>query len=1393
MDLRTAALVLPVLLAPMPASAQLLSDPFSTIDPAPNWSASASQDSGVDMAERAGRLEFTCDPGLGPDAASAYYSSRSWFLVPDFGYDSGTIIETKIKVDFRCASTSVGAVEGASEGLLINIVDKGTGDPDLSATPYVTIFLGVTRQDGVMRREFRISHQGWEGEEVHCRAFAPIGSSNFVDADGQPVATIGTQGSFYLRRVSEQGWTVSTTSYLPQAAIRGSLPPYIDGYGVAVQLGGSSQDGDGVNPGEMWFDNFNIVSGRLVRPPAGFQASDGLTPGAVVLDWTNGQNLTALAVYRTSGPGCTLEGAERVSPILAPSVTSFTDHTAQTGQAVRYLLAASFSNDQAYELPEAPDGENGDVLKLCDDGWRGIGAPTIVNAQDGLRSDGVALSWSPVAGASSYEVLRKQVSAVPVSLGTTEAASFLDETATPGAVYSYAVRALTDSGPGATSTFDPGWRNVEPPTLTIGDGSTAGVPLAWTPVVGATSYRVERGTTWEQMAPVATITTTSHLDTTAVRGTAYRYRIRVITPAGLSNASTMGPETGIGWRRLAAPASVVATDATRSDGIAVSWTAVPGATSYVVHRDFGAVDGYSTVVSATSWLDRWVPPGSAIQYTVRAVAPANTVFETDYPPSTSDVGTRGAVNSTNITGLEATDGLPAVVRLRWSPVRPAGQANYRITRSIGSSAPVTLGEVTEWEFDDSSAVPGTVYNYRVASIIGGVVGTASAANSGWSGVEPPSGLTASAGSSSASVDLSWPAVSGASAYRVYRRSGTSAYSLVKTTPLTAWSDTTAVRGVLYTYQVRSMTAAGETVGGELSNVQGWRNVPSPTNVQATDGTSVVHVGISWSASTGASGYRVYRYVPDPNNPAVPLMELVAQTTTTSTTDVLAEPGVAYDYEVVAFTPAGDSPASARNAGWRNIPPPAGMTASDGSAYDKVEVTWGPQDGAAGYAVYRQVSGSSYELLDETTSTTFDDLTAPIGVSKTYAVRSLTPAGQSALSTTNAGWACTEGPAQVTATGGDFSGGDPGRPDGVLVSWTSVPGAISYRVIRTGTYDENRLLTTTALTSHMNTTALPGKGYYFEIVPVFPAGPAPQVSGTAIDWGERRIAEATNVQATDGTRPNDVRITWTGPSAASIAPGTIATYKIERTQCDPSSEDFCWEFLSSDNASPYLDTTAEPGVTYQYRVIVSVNLNPQSGTADSAASAPDEGYRASGFLAVGPSSNGQGQAGEPSLDAGMGSAGSGAAGSASGDGPGADTEWRTSTHMARWLQELAPLDRAEAIQTLLGWVDAPDCDSLQERVAHLVENADELEGRYSAEELAFLATTEDDLPGVCRYFQGDIDGDGTVSPRDQAIFEDAWTSQRFLEADLDRNGALDVADLLIALVRFAEAQAIDLPD
>ena len=1393
MDLRTAALVLPVLLAPMPASAQLLSDPFSTIDPAPNWSASASQDSGVDMAERAGRLEFTCDPGLGPDAASAYYSSRSWFLVPDFGYDSGTIIETKIKVDFRCASTSVGAVEGASEGLLINIVDKGTGDPDLSATPYVTIFLGVTRQDGVMRREFRISHQGWEGEEVHCRAFAPIGSSNFVDADGQPVATIGTQGSFYLRRVSEQGWTVSTTSYLPQAAIRGSLPPYIDGYGVAVQLGGSSQDGDGVNPGEMWFDNFNIVSGRLVRPPAGFQASDGLTPGAVVLDWTNGQNLTALAVYRTSGPGCTLEGAERVSPILAPSVTSFTDHTAQTGQAVRYLLAASFSNDQAYELPEAPDGENGDVLKLCDDGWRGIGAPTIVNAQDGLRSDGVALSWSPVAGASSYEVLRKQVSAVPVSLGTTEAASFLDETATPGAVYSYAVRALTDSGPGATSTFDPGWRNVEPPTLTIGDGSTAGVPLAWTPVVGATSYRVERGTTWEQMAPVATITTTSHLDTTAVRGTAYRYRIRVITPAGLSNASTMGPETGIGWRRLAAPASVVATDATRSDGIAVSWTAVPGATSYVVHRDFGAVDGYSTVVSATSWLDRWVPPGSAIQYTVRAVAPANTVFETDYPPSTSDVGTRGAVNSTNITGLEATDGLPAVVRLRWSPVRPAGQANYRITRSIGSSAPVTLGEVTEWEFDDSSAVPGTVYNYRVASIIGGVVGTASAANSGWSGVEPPSGLTASAGSSSASVDLSWPAVSGASAYRVYRRSGTSAYSLVKTTPLTAWSDTTAVRGVLYTYQVRSMTAAGETVGGELSNVQGWRNVPSPTNVQATDGTSVVHVGISWSASTGASGYRVYRYVPDPNNPAVPLMEPVAQTTTTSTTDVLAEPGVAYDYEVVAFTPAGDSPASARNAGWRNIPPPAGMTASDGSAYDKVEVTWGPQDGAAGYAVYRQVSGSSYELLDETTSTTFDDLTAPIGVSKTYAVRSLTPAGQSALSTTNAGWACTEGPAQVTATGGDFSGGDPGRPDGVLVSWTSVPGAISYRVIRTGTYDENRLLTTTALTSHMNTTALPGKGYYFEIVPVFPAGPAPQVSGTAIDWGERRIAEATNVQATDGTRPNDVRITWTGPSAASIAPGTIATYKIERTQCDPSSEDFCWEFLSSDNASPYLDTTAEPGVTYQYRVIVSVNLNPQSGTADSAASAPDEGYRASGFLAVGPSSNGQGQAGEPSLDAEMGSAGSGAAGSASGDGPGADTEWRTSTHMARWLQELAPLDRAEAIQTLLGWVDAPDCDSLQERVAHLVENADELEGRYSAEELAFLATTEDDLPEVCRYFQGDIDGDGTVSPRDQAIFEDAWTSQRFLEADLDRNGALDVADLLIALVRFAEAQAIDLPD
>lgn len=1386
------------------ASAQILSESFSDATPGPNWTAEASRATGVSMAELAGRLQFTCDAGPGvDDEAAAFYSSKDWILNPFYGNGGDIGTEIKVRVAFKCPSTTAGSAANATKGLRFLVSSRRTTVQPSGLREGLSVFLGVGTFDGVPMRELRIGFLNSAGDEtIYRHATAPLGSSAFIDrTTGEPVATIGTQGALFVRRTVAGEWTVSTTSYLPAASLiqpmqlwgLGESGSFYEGHGLTFHLGGQHTNGTGVGSGEMWFDNFVIEMGRLVRPPSNAVATDGGNTNGITISWTPGFNVTGYGVFRIGVPQCEISGpdapdgpTELISPFLPASATSFTDYNATPGQTYHYIVGATIF-DEDYDVSSVQSlGEY--LLLACDEGWRGTTAPPAVRAEDGVGTDGVQVHWAAVAGAANYRILRKQGTGAAEPVGTSTETSFLDSSALPGIVYQYAVRVITASGDGAISPFDAGWRNVTAPTLTIGDGSTAGVPLSWTAVAGATTFRVERGTTWSQMATLATVASTSFVDTTAVQGTVYWYRIRAMTVGGASQTTEGGPESGRGWRRLAAPATVTATDATRTDGIKVSWAAVPGATAYVLSRpyDFGG-DGVSVTVTSTSYLDRWVAPGSTHTYSVRAIAAANSVLETDYPPVTSDSGTRGNVTATSIQGLEASDGYSYQVSLRWSPVRPLGAATYRVSRAAGSGAAVVLGETDQWQYLDNSAVPGVVYSYRVTAIVGGLTGAQSSPSTGWMGAPQPTGVLATKGSSTSAVTVTWDGVASASKYRVYRKTATSAYVAIGTPTATSWSDTTAVRGTPYIYQVRSVTAAGETVGGELYNQPGWRNVVAPANVQASDGTSLTGVVVTWTASTGATSYRVYRHLGESS-------VLVGQATSATITDAFAVPGVPYEYDVVAMTPAGASATSGRNTGWRNIAAPQGLSASDGSEYDQVRLRWGPVAGADGYAVYRLVSGTTVELLGETLTESFDDLTAPTGIAKSYTVRALTAAGASAASSANTGWACAIGPEAVSATGGYSKDGqpvDPALTNGISITWDAVPGALTYRVIRHGTYDEDRLIATKTTTSHLDTTALPGKSYYFDIIPVFPAGPAPRVYK---GWtsGYRDIALPTNVQASNN-RPNDVRITWTPPAAALISPGTIATYVIQR-QSGENPEEFSWETIGSKTTSPYVDLTAEPGMTYWYRVAVVVNINPESGPVQSNGSAPDTGVRVAGFQGGGTGSDGSGGDDQSqSLVAGGSLPEFGADSPEGSPDPDEGGGWVRCNPVAQWLLELPAADRAPAADALLTAAGAPDCATLESRLWGMGGLSSLHMGPYLDSELDLLAIESNGVSAACRMLLGDIDGDGSVTFLDFQCFSEAWIDGRLMQADLDRNGNIDVNDLVIASLRVSLAATEQLAD
>ena len=244
-----------------------------------------------------------------------------------------------------------------------------------------------------------------------------------------------------------------------------------------------------------------------------------------------------------------------------------------------------------------------------------IARPTAVNATDGTSTVNVTITWTAAAGATGYRVMRAPGTGLAVQIGTTPGATtFVDTTATPGISYTYSVKTITANGDSAPSATNTGWRNVSVPTgLVATDGtSTANVTLTWTKVTGANGYYVIRtlpGGAATTIATIASGTTVTYADTSVTAGVVATYQLKARTPAGSTGSSAS--ETG--WRNLAAPANVAATDGTSTIKVRVSWSAVNGATGYYVIRTLpgGAATTIATIASGTTVFfdDTTIAPG----------------------------------------------------------------------------------------------------------------------------------------------------------------------------------------------------------------------------------------------------------------------------------------------------------------------------------------------------------------------------------------------------------------------------------------------------------------------------------------------------------------------------------------------------------------------------------------------------------------------------------------------------------------------------------------------------------------------------------------------------------------------------------------------------------------
>src|ERR1039457_29313 len=676
--------------------------------------------------------------------------------------------------------------------------------------------------------------------------------------------------SFQMTSAAADGMTFVIQNGAATALGTGGVGLGCEGIGnsVAVKFDIYNNAGEGTDSTGMYLD------GAVPTVPAVDMTSSGvsLLSGDVMnvqLSY-NGTTLTLTITDASTLKSFTTNWTVSI-PTTVGNTTALVGFTGGTGglTAIQDIQSWTYSTGSSTNPPAAPTN-------------------LVATAGNGQ----VGLSWSASSGATSYNVQRATTSGGPyTTIASPTTASYTDTGLTNGTTYYYVASAVNTAGESANSSqVSATPQPAIPPTptnltATAGNGQ---VGLSWSAASGATSYNVKRATT--SGGPYTTIgspTTASYTDTGLTNGTTYYYVVSAVNTAGQSTNSSQvsaTPQPAI----PPAPTNLVATAGNGQVGL--SWSGSSGATSYNVQRATTSGGGYTTIASptTTSYTDTGVTNGTTYYYVVAAVNTAGQSANSSQVSATPQPAIPPAP-----TNLVATAG-NGQVGLSWSASSGATSYNVKRWRTSGGGY-TTIGSPTTASYTDTGLTNGTTYYYVVSA-----VNTAGqSANSSQVSATPqpaippaPTNLVATAGNGQ--VGLSWSASSGATSYNVKRwRTSGGGYTTIGSPTTASYTDTGLTNGTTYYYVVSAVNTAGQSANSsQVSATPQPAIPPAPTNLVATAGNG--QVGLSWSASSGATSYNVKRWRTSGGG-----YTTIGSPTTASYTDTGLTNGTTYYYVVSA--------------------------------------------------------------------------------------------------------------------------------------------------------------------------------------------------------------------------------------------------------------------------------------------------------------------------------------------------------------------------------------------------------------------------------------------------------------------------------------------------------------
>jgi len=345
----------------------------------------------------------------------------------------------------------------------------------------------------------------------------------------------------------------------------------------------------------------------------------------------------------------------------------------------------------------------------------------------------------------------------------------------------------------------------------------------------------------------------------------------------------------------------------------------------------------------------------------------------------------------------------AYILIDWSLVSLA--VEYNIYRATTSSGPYSLiDSSTKTTYYDSSIVDTSTtnqhYYYKVTAVRQD--GRESAFSSYDYGYLRPFSYPAIVNASrymyGSHIAVSWSRVAKGTGYNVYRSTSTSSSTFAKIAAVTDtfYCDSAVKSDSTYYYK---LSALKESTESSLSSYEsGNRRPPSfPSNIFVGSEQYMTHIPISWTASSGADWYCIYRHTPSTGT-----FTRLASTTAVSYNDSTPLPNIVYYYKIAAYSIVGEGTPSSPKSGkllWAFPSPPDTVGATKGTKVDTITITWSSCLNTTYYAVFRDTETvfTNPELRCTTTVTTFHD-TVHSDTSYVYRIKSINQVGESVLST-----------------------------------------------------------------------------------------------------------------------------------------------------------------------------------------------------------------------------------------------------------------------------------------------------------------------------------------------------------------------------------------------------------